>query len=45
MEEPKHRRSLEESCQKLGLDVESVTLFDWLDADDVESFEPHLAER
>jgi hypothetical protein len=47
MRDPEHRKHLDESCEKLGLDVETVTLFDWLDADDVASFQeqPELARK
>jgi len=47
MKDPEHRKGLDESCEKLGLDSETVTLFDWLDSDDVESFqrETHFADR
>lgn len=43
MKDPKRRKALDESCEKLGLDVETVTLFDWLDADDAASFQEHAA--
>ena len=39
LQEPEHRKEVEESCQKLDLDFESATLFEWLDADDQASFE------
>jgi len=46
MKDPEHRKFLDESCETLGLDVENVTLFDWLDADDLASFEhEHLTEK
>jgi hypothetical protein len=35
------QKSVRESCQKLGLDFESATLFEWLEADDEASFEHH----
>lgn len=37
--DPEHRKDVEESCRKLGLDFESSTLFEWLEADDQASFE------
>jgi len=30
-----------DSCRKLGIDFGTATLFQWLDADDEASFEPH----
>lgn len=41
MKDPARRKAVEASCQKLDLDVETVTLFDWLDADDEAGFEEH----
>jgi len=38
-QDPEHRREFQESCDKLGLDFGTVTLFDWLDADDEATFE------
>ena len=34
-------RAVTESCRKMGLDFNSATLFEWLEADDRASFEPH----
>jgi hypothetical protein len=39
LKDPEHRKAVEESCRKLGLDFESATLFEWLEADDQASFE------
>lgn len=41
IQEPDHRKEVMQSCQKLGLDFDAVTLFEWLEADDEASFEPH----
>jgi Domain of unknown function (DUF5069) len=35
------RQEVIEICRKLGLDYETVSLFEWLEADDQASFEPH----
>jgi len=45
MQDPKKREDLKKSCQKLGLDFENTTLFDWLDADDEASFDSELAAK
>jgi len=47
MQAPDKRKKLEENCQKLGLDVETTTLFEWLEADDQASFkgQPQLAAK
>ncbi len=34
-------REVAESCRKMGLDFNSATLFEWLEADDRASFEAH----
>jgi hypothetical protein len=41
------QKEVRESCQKAGLNYDSCTLFDWLEADDQASFElhPQLAEK
>jgi hypothetical protein len=38
MKNPEKRAFFTEECKKLGLDPEKSTTFDWLDADDRESF-------
>jgi len=38
MKNPEKRAFFTEECKKLGLDPEKATTFDWLDADDRESF-------
>jgi hypothetical protein len=45
MKEPEHKKEVSESCQKLGLDFETATLFEWLEADDqtVGKAQPELA--
>jgi hypothetical protein len=47
MQDPEHRKEVSESCRKLGLDFEKAGLFEWLEADDQASFQPHpeLAAR
>jgi hypothetical protein len=40
LQAPDHRKEVEENCQKLGLDFESATLFEWLEADDKACFQP-----
>ncbi len=45
MQAPDHRKEVIESCQKLGLDFNTATLFEWLEADDEASFHPQLAAR
>jgi hypothetical protein len=47
MKEPEHRKEVTESCRKLGLDFETATLFEWLEADDQASYRPQaeLAAR
>lgn len=44
---PTEKKELLEACQKLDLDYETATLFEWLDADDQASFEPqaHASEK
>jgi hypothetical protein len=41
------KKELMEACQKMDLDYETTTLFEWLDADDQASFEPqaHTSEK
>ncbi len=34
-------REVIEMCRKMGIDYETATLFEWLEADDQASFEPH----
>ncbi len=34
-------QEVSESCRKMGLDFNSASLFEWLDADDQASFAPH----
>lgn len=34
LQEPEHKQEVLESCRKLGLEFNSVTLFEWLEADD-----------
>lgn len=41
MEDPARRDYFTRECQRLGLDPESATLFDMLDADDAASFPGH----
>jgi len=41
MQAPDRRKELLESCRKLGLDFGRATFFDWLEADDEVSFQPH----
>lgn len=41
LQAPDHRKSVEESCHKLGLNYEAATLFEWLEADDRASFQKH----
>jgi hypothetical protein len=45
--EPADREKLKESCEQLGLDFDTVCLFDWLDADDKATFrrQPGLVEK
>ncbi|MGD0813663.1 MAG: DUF5069 domain-containing protein [Verrucomicrobiota bacterium] len=47
LKEPDHKREVMESCQNLGLDFESTTLFEWLETDDEASFQPkdQMAEK
>ncbi len=40
MKNPEKRAGFIENCQKLGLDPEKSTTFDWLEADDRASFKP-----
>jgi hypothetical protein len=44
LKDPARRKAVKESCEKLGLDFDSVTLFEWLEADDQASFEHAEAE-
>lgn len=37
---PEHQKEIAEECKNLGLDFETVPLFDWLEADDKASFQP-----
>jgi hypothetical protein len=41
IQDPEHRKEVQQSCEKLGLDFETTTLFDWLDADDTASSKEH----
>lgn len=43
MKDPEHRREVSESCRQLGLDFETARLFEWLEADDKASYQPHEA--
>jgi hypothetical protein len=45
MQAPDHRKEVTESCQKLGLDFNTATLFEWLEADDEASFHHEPAAR
>jgi hypothetical protein len=42
---PDHKKEVVQSCEKLGLDFDSATLFEWLEADDEASFHSQLASR
>jgi hypothetical protein len=42
---PDHKKEVVQSCEKLGLDFDSATLFEWLEADDEASFHAKLASR
>jgi Domain of unknown function (DUF5069) len=42
---PEKQKEMAEYCRKLGLDFETATLFDWLEADDEVTFEPQLAAK
>jgi hypothetical protein len=42
---PDHKKEVFQSCEKLGLDFNSATLFEWLEADDEASFHSQLASR
>jgi hypothetical protein len=46
-QDPERRKELGQHCRELGLDFETATLFEWLDADDKASSKPHaqLAAR
>lgn len=37
-QDPEHKKEVSESCRKLGLDFNTATLFEWLEADDEASF-------
>ena len=39
LKDPKRQKEVKESCEKLGLDFDSATLFEWLEADDQASYE------
>jgi alkanesulfonate monooxygenase SsuD/methylene tetrahydromethanopterin reductase-like flavin-dependent oxidoreductase (luciferase family) len=45
--DPEVRKEIQGSCEKLGVDFDSATLFEWLDADDEASFkgQSELASR
>ncbi len=45
MQEPDHKQEVVQSCEKLGLDFDSVTLFEWLEADDEASLHSQMASR
>jgi hypothetical protein len=45
LQAPDRRKEVIQSCEKLGLDFESATLFEWLDADDEASFKSQSALR
>ena len=38
-----HRREVQESCERLGLDFGTATLFEWLEADDQATFHHEMA--
>ena len=40
-----HKPEVVKSCEQLGLDFDSATLFEWLEADDAASFRTHAAAR
>lgn len=40
-----HKKEVAQSCEKLGLDFDSATLFEWLEADDEASFHSQLTSR
>ncbi|SDU18536.1 protein of unknown function [Verrucomicrobium sp. GAS474] len=45
MKNPERRTAFINNCQKLGLNPEKTTTFDWLDADDRESFKSKPASH
>ena len=45
LQAPDCRQHVTESCQKLGLDFNTATLFEWLEADDEASFHHQMAAR
>ncbi|MGA2246166.1 MAG: DUF5069 domain-containing protein [Verrucomicrobiota bacterium] len=40
-----HKKEVVQSCEKLGLDFDSATLFEWLEADDEASFHSQLTPK
>jgi Domain of unknown function (DUF5069) len=40
-----HRKEVQESCQHLGLDYDTATHFEWLEADDQATFHAEMAAK